>query len=84
MRSIVRFRYLLSLLIGRRNAFGVTDDYRHAEASYKGAVSFFMGMIGARLVFEKFLGGNKPNYQLLHAGDSKHFILKPSSGKGKS
>ena len=64
--------------------FCVTDDYRHAEASYKGAVSFFMGMIGARLVFEKFLGGNKPNYQLLHAGDSKHFILKPSSGKGKS
>lgn len=64
--------------------FCVTDDYRHAEASYKGAVSFFMGMIGARLVFEKFLGGNKPNYQLLHAGDSKHFILTPSIGKGKS
>lgn len=63
--------------------FWVTDDYRHAEASYKGAVSFFMGMIGARLVFEKFLEGNKSNYQLLHAGDSKHFILKPSSGKGK-
>lgn len=61
--------------------FLATDDYRYAEASYKGAVSFYLGMIGARLVFDKFLGGDKPNYQLLHAGDSKHFILTPSSGK---
>lgn len=37
--------------------FLATDDYRHAEASYKGAVSFYLGMIGARLVFEEFLGG---------------------------
>ncbi len=64
--------------------FLVTDDYRHAEASYKGAVSFYLGMIGARLVFEKFLGGNKRNYQLLHAGDSKYFSLTTSNGKRKS
>mgnify|MGYP001720914428 CR=1 FL=1 len=66
-----------------RGHFSMTADYRHAEASYKGAVSFYLGMIGARLVFDKFLGGDKPNYQLLHAGDSKHFILTPSSGAGK-
>ena len=66
-----------------RTHFWMTADYRHAEASYKGAVSFYLGMIGARLVFDKFLGGDKPNYQLLHAGDSKHFILTPSCGAGK-
>lgn len=63
--------------------FLATDDYRHAEASYKGAVSFYLGMIGARLVFEEFLGGNKRNYQLLHAGDSKYFSLTTSKGKRK-
>lgn len=63
--------------------FLATDDYRHAEASYKGAVSFYLGMIGARLVFEEFLGGNKRNYQLLHAGDSKYFSLTTSNGQRK-
>lgn len=66
-----------------RTRFFATDDYRHAEASYKGAVSFYLGMIGARLVFDKFLGGDKPNYQLLHAGDSTHFNLQTSGGKRK-
>ena len=63
--------------------FLATDDYRYAEASYKGAMSFYLGMIGARLVFDNFLKGTKPNCQLLHAGDSKHFDLQPSSGKRK-
>lgn len=63
--------------------FLATDDYRYAEASYKGAVSFYLGMIGAQLVFEKFLGGNKRNYQLLHAGDSKYFSLTTSNGQRK-
>ena len=63
--------------------FLATDDYRHAEASYKGAVSFYLGMIGARLVFEEFLEGNKRNYQLLHAGDSKYFSLTTSNGQRK-
>ena len=66
-----------------RTHFWMTADYRHAEASYKGAVSFYLGMIGARLVFDKFLGGDKPNYQLLHAGDSTHFNLQASGGKRK-
>lgn len=80
-RSIPLFA-LTPDMMSRR--FLATDDYRHAEASYKGAVSFYLGMIGARLVFEKFLGGNKRNYQLLHAGDSKYFSLMTSSGKRKS
>ena len=63
--------------------FLVTDDYRHAEASYKGAVSFYLGMIGARLVFDKFLKGTKSNCQLLHAGDGTHFNLQASGGKRK-
>ncbi|MBS5751177.1 hypothetical protein [Actinomyces sp. oral taxon 181] len=75
-------RFALALDAARKH-FSMTTDYCHAEASYKGAVSFYLGMIGARLVFDKFLGGDKPNYQLLHAGDSKHFILTPSSGAGK-
>ena len=79
-RSIPLFA-LTSDMTSRR--FLATDDYRHAEASYKGAVSFYLGMIGARLVFEKFLGGNKRNYQLLHAGDSKYFSLTTSNGKRK-
>ena len=33
------------------------DDYRFAESSYKAAVSFFLGMIGVRVVFEKLMGG---------------------------
>ena len=76
--SIPRFALALD---AARTRYLPTDDYRYAEASYKGAVSFYLGMVGARLVFEKVLGGNTPNYQLLHAGDSKHFTLKPSSGK---
>ena len=66
-----------------RTHFLVTDDYRYAEASYKGAVSFYLGMMGSRLVFDRFLGGDKPNYQLLHAGDSTHFNLQTSGGKRK-
>lgn len=66
-----------------RKRFLATDDYRYAEASYKGAVSFYLGMIGARLVFDKFLNGTKANCQLLHAGDSKHFNLQGVSGKRK-
>ena len=66
-----------------RKRFLATDDYRYAEASYKGAVSFYLGMIGARLVFDKFLNGTKANCQLLHAGDSKHFNLQTVSGKRK-
>ena len=44
-----------------RKRFLATDDYRYAEASYKGAVSFYLGMIGARLVFDKFLNGALPS-----------------------
>lgn len=79
-RSIPRFALAADVAW---EPFWMTADYRHAEPSYKGAVSFYLGMIGARLVFDKFLGGAKPNYQLLHAGDSKHFIFTPSRGAGK-
>ncbi len=79
-RSIPRFALAPN---GAWTRFLVTDDYRYAEASYKGAVSFYLGMIGARLVFDKFLKGTKANCQLLHAGDSKHFNLQPASGKRK-
>ena len=75
-------RFALALDAARKH-FSMTTDYCHAEASYKGAVSFYLGMIGARLVFDKFLGGDKPNYQLLHAGDSTHFNLQTSGGKRK-
>lgn len=79
-RSIPRFALAPNVALTR---YLVTDDYRYAEASYKGAVSFYLGMIGSRLVFDRFLGGDKPNYQLLHAGDSTHFNLQASGGKRK-
>ncbi len=63
--------------------FFMTKDYRHAEVSYKGAVSFYLGMIGARFFFDKFLAGWASGYQLLHAGDSKQFVLTQASGKRK-
>lgn len=79
-RSIPRFALAPNVALTR---YLVTDDYRYAEASYKGAVSFYLGMIGALLVFDTFLKGTKSNYQLLHAGDSKHFNLYASGGKRK-
>ena len=64
--------------------FFMTEDYRHAEVSYKGAVSFYLGMIGARFFYDKFLAGWASGYQLLHAGDSEQFVLTQASGKSKT
>lgn len=65
------------------NSYVMTDDYRYAEPSYKAAVSFYLGMIGVRVVFEKLMGGSKLGRILLHAGNRKQFVLKSRSGRQK-
>lgn len=79
-RSIPRFALAYDRTL---DTYVMRDDYRFAESSYKAAVSFFLGMIGVRVVFEKLMGGSKPGRFLLHAGNRKQFVLKSRSGRLK-
>lgn len=79
-RSIPRFALAYDSAL---DSYVMRDDYRFAESSYKAAVSFFLGMIGVRVVFEKLMGGSKPGRFLLHAGNRKQFVLKSRSGRQK-
>ena len=74
-RSIPRFALAYDRAL---DSYVMRDDYRFAESSYKATVSFFLGMIGVRVVFEKLMGGSKPGRFLLHAGNRKQFVLKTS------
>lgn len=79
-RSIPRFALAYDCAL---DSYVMRDDYRFAESSYKAAVSFFLGMIGVRVVFEKLMGGSKPGRFLFHAGNRKQFVLKSRSGMQK-
>lgn len=79
-RSIPRFALAYDSAL---DSYVMRDDYRFAESSYKSTVSFFLGMIGVRVVFEKLMGGSKPGRFLLHAGNRKQFVLKSRSGRQK-
>ena len=77
-RSIPRFALAYDSAL---DSYVMRDDYRFAEGSYKAAVSFFLGMIGVRVVFEKLMDGSKPGRLLLHAGNSDQFVLTSQSGR---
>ena len=79
-RSIPRFALAYDSAL---DSYVMRDDYRFAESSYKATVSFFLGMIAVRVVFEKLMGGSKPGRFLLHAGNRKQFALKSRSGMQK-
>lgn len=67
------------LLMTRHCRYVMSRDYRYAEPSYKSAVSFYLGMVGARVVFDKLMGA--VGCHLFHAGDSHQFRLSSSSGR---
>lgn len=79
-RSIPRFALAYDRTL---DTYVMRDDYRFAESSYKATVSFFLGMIGVRVVYEKLMGGSKPGSFLFHAGNNKQFLLKSRSGMQK-
>lgn len=52
------YRYLLEMSLeeyisGKIKYFKIGEDYKHAEASIKSCISFFMGMVAAKAVAEK-------------------------------
>lgn len=79
-QSIPRFALAYDCALG---SYVMRDDYRFAESSYKAAVSFFLGMIGVRVVFEKLMDGSRSGTFLFHAGNRKQFVLKSRSGRQK-
>ena len=76
-RSIPRFALAYDRAL---NTYVMRDDYRFAESSYKATVSFFLGMIGVRVVYEKLMGGSRPGSFLFHAGNRRQFVLRSRSG----
>lgn len=55
-------------------------DYEDAETSFKGSISFYLGMLAAQVVFHKRLYPDK-GYLLMHTRDKAAFTISPQNGK---